>query len=57
MTPCHLVLDASDIGLLDAEAARLGTSRSAILRRLIREHLAAERSHATTLPRARQVAR
>lgn len=57
MTPCNVVLDASDLTLLDAEAARLGTSRSAILRRLIREHLAAERLGATTLPRARQVAR
>jgi hypothetical protein len=44
MRPRMIVLDDTDRALLDAEAKRLGVSRAAIIRLLIRTHLAAPRA-------------
>ncbi len=41
MKPTPVLLDQIDRDRLSAEAERLGTSRAAIIRRLIREHLSA----------------
>jgi hypothetical protein len=41
MRQTPVLLDQVDIDRLTAEAQRLGTSKSAVIRRLIRENLAA----------------
>jgi predicted DNA-binding protein len=41
MKPTPVLLDQTDRDRLNAEAERLGTSRAAVIRRLIREHLTA----------------
>jgi hypothetical protein len=40
MKPTPISLSPKDKELLDAEAARIGVSRAAVVRILIREHLA-----------------
>ena len=44
MRPSPIMLSETDRALLDAEAERTGSSRAAIVRRLIREHLRQKRS-------------
>lgn len=43
MRPSPIMLSETDRALLDAEAERTGSSRAAIVRRLIREHLRQQR--------------